>query len=284
MGSWPSHGTNRNVTFETHSEIGGSDNTAPRPDVTMVLPFFNPGAFALRETVRRSAETLSRTGVTFELIAVDDGSTDGSSDALKGVLAGTLRTLVLPRNRGKGYAVRAGMSEGRGRFVGFIDADGDISPEVLADFVGAAADCPDIIYGSKRHGARSNSSMSRRLSSWGYRHLVKALFHLAVADTQTGIKLVRAEVVRAVIPLMVEEGFVFDLELFCLAHRLGFDAWVELPVPIEKRLSRRVSLSSVISITAGTASVFWRHRRAGAAGSTSRSAGGLSGPGRTERP
>ena len=248
------------MAFETHPETGRFDQTAPRPDITMVLPFYNPGAFALAETVRRSAEALSQTGVTFELIAVDDGSTDGSANALQGVLTGTLRTLALPHNRGKGYAVRTGMSEGRGRFVGFIDADGDISPEVLADFVGATANRPDIVYGSKRHGARSNSSMCRRLSSWAYRHLVRALFHLAVTDTQTGIKLVRAEVVRAVLPLMVEEGFVFDLELFCLAHQLGFDDWVELPVPIEKRLSHRVSLGSVISITAGTAMVFWRHR------------------------
>jgi len=272
------------VAFETHLEAGGSVKNGPRPDVTVVMPFYNPGALALRETVRRSAETLSRTGVTFEIIAVDDGSTDGSSDALQGVLTGTVRTLVLPQNRGKGYAVRRGMSEGRGRFVGFIDADGDISPEVLADFVSAMADRPDVIYGSKRHGPRSIYPMSRRLCSWGYRSLVKVLFHLTVTDTQTGVKLVRAEVVRAVLPLMVEEGFVFDLELFCVAHQLGFDDWVELPVSIEKRLSRRFSLGSVISIMAATATVFRRHRsrRPMMAGSTSTSAEGPGRPGRTD--
>ena len=192
-------------TVASESEAAWLVKTGARPDITVVLPFYNPGASALRETVWRSAETLSRTGVTFEIIAVDDGSTDGSSDALQGVLTGTVRTVVLPENRGKGYAVRAGMSEGRGRFVGFIDADGDISPEVLADFVAATAARPDIVYGSKRHGTRVNYPMSRRLCSWGYRRLVKVLFHLAVTDTQTGVKLVRAEVVRDALPLMVEE-------------------------------------------------------------------------------
>ena len=86
------------------------------------------------------------------------------------------------------------------------------------------------------------------------------LFRLAVTDTQTGVKLVRDELVRDALPLMVEERFVFDLELFCVAHELGFDDWVELPVPIEKRLPSRVSLSSVISISLDTLAVFWRHR------------------------
>jgi len=242
------------------AETGRFAQTGSRPEVTVVLPFYNPGASVLCETVCRSAETLSRTGVTFEIIAVDDGSTDGSSKALEGLLTGVVRTVVLPKNRGKGHALRVGMSEGRGRFVGFIDADGDIPPEVLADFVAATAARPDIVYGSKRHGTRVNYPMSRRLYSWGYRRLVKALFHLAVTDTQTGVKLVRAEVVWDVLPLMVEEGFVFDLELFCVAHELGFDDWVELPVPIEKRLSSRVTPGSVISISLGTLAVFRRHR------------------------
>ena len=62
-------------TVASESEAAWLVKTGARPDITVVLPFYNPGASALRETVWRSAETLSRTGVTFEIIAVDDGST-----------------------------------------------------------------------------------------------------------------------------------------------------------------------------------------------------------------
>ena len=59
---------------------------------------------------------------------------------------------LLATNVGKGSALRAGLGMGRGRYLGFIDADGDISPEFLGDFVSIMrSEKPDIIIGSKRH-------------------------------------------------------------------------------------------------------------------------------------
>ncbi len=230
-------------------------------DVTLVLPFFNPGPTVLLDTLERSATTLSAAGITFEIIAVSDGSTDGSHRALDGLLPGVLQTIVLPTNRGKGYALREGMSRGSGRYIGFIDADGDIAPEVLSEFVTATADNPDIIYGTKLHrGGRIHYPFVRKVYSWAYRHLVKNLFDLPLVDTQTGVKLVRREVLSVLLPFMIEDGFAFDLELFVLARQLGFDRLVELPVRVQKRASSTISIRSVWSIWRDTVAIFWRHR------------------------
>jgi len=195
-------------------------------------------------------------------VAVSDGATDDSTASLAGLLPGVLETVVLERNRGKGHAVRVGMQRARGRLVGFIDADGDIPPEILPDFVAAAHETgADILFGSKRHpGAQVALPWVRRLSSSAYRMLVRVLFHLSVPDTQTGVKLLRAEVASAVLPSMIEERFAFDLELFVLAQRLGYRSFVEVPVRVDKQYTSTVSVRAARTILWDTLKIYWRFR------------------------
>jgi glycosyltransferase involved in cell wall biosynthesis len=236
------------------------ERPSPGLDVSLVIPFYNPGPPVLLDTVRRSAEALAACHASFEIIAVSDGTDDGSFEALAEHPPEWLRLVEVPRNRGKGHALRLGFAQARADYVGFIDADGDIAPEVLGDFVAAArADRPDIIFGSKRYSG-SRYSPVRRLYSIGYQRFVRGLFNLSVADTQTGIKLVRGDVLGVLLPLLSEERFVLDLELFVLARRLGFDRLFEVPVRIEKRLGSTVSWRSVRSILTDTVGIFWRLR------------------------
>ena len=127
---------------------------------------------------------------------------------------------------------------GRGRYLGFIDADGDISPELLAPFVSIMqSQEPDIIIGSKRHPDSSvHYPPLRRLYSWGYQHLIGLLFRLHIKDTQVGIKLVDRKVIADVLPLLRESRFALDLELLVLARRLGYTRIVEAPVRIRRAL------------------------------------------------
>ncbi|MGH9018582.1 MAG: glycosyltransferase family 2 protein, partial [Acidimicrobiales bacterium] len=170
-------------------------------DVTVVMPYFNPGG-RLRHTVEKTVETLRHKGVTFEVVTVSDGSTDGSERSLDGLPDDVVTRVVLPVRGGKGQAVRAGLARGRGRYLGFIDADGDVPPELLGDFLDVVEhEHPDVVLGSKRH--RSSEVVyppARRLYSWGYQQLVRLLFHLDVRDTQAGIKLVRRDVLDDVLP------------------------------------------------------------------------------------
>ena len=246
-------------------QLPGADTATgaelPRPtlDVTIVVPYYNPGP-RLRTTVEHMVRVLDSSGMTFEIIAVSDGSTDGSHFTLEGFPERVVRRVEFDRNVGKGHALRAGLGMGRGRYLGFIDADGDISPEFLAPFVTVMrTEEPDIIIGSKRHPKSSvQYPPLRRLYSWGYQHLIHLLFRLRVKDTQVGIKLVRRAVIADVLPLLRESRFALDLELLVLARRLGYDRIVEAPVRIEERFGSTISLKAVWLLLVDTLGLFIR--------------------------
>jgi glycosyltransferase involved in cell wall biosynthesis len=236
-----------------------SDDHPDPVDLTVVLPFYNPGEQVLA-TVERTVQVLSRRNLTFEVLAVSDGSTDGSEGLLDGIHPQFVTVVVLPTRSGKGQAVREGLLRGRGRYLGFLDGDGDVPPDLLADFVDVVeAEHPDIVIGSKRH-PRSQVvyPLARRLYSWGYQQLVRAIFRLDVHDTQAGIKLVRRDVLSRVLPVMVEQGYAFDLELLVVANLFGHRRVVEAPVRIGRRFSSTVSPSVVAQMLADTVAIWWR--------------------------
>ncbi|HUC37780.1 MAG TPA: glycosyltransferase [Acidimicrobiales bacterium] len=230
-------------------------------DLTVVLPFYNPGP-QITSTVRRTVEVLDRTGISYEVVAVSDGSTDGSERTLEGISPGVVSVVALPAREGKGRAVREGLARGRGRYLGFLDGDGDVPPELLQDFLEVVgAEQPDVVLGSKRHPlSEVVYPPARRLYSWGYQQLVRLLFSLDVRDTQAGIKLVRREVMAEVLPAMVEEGYAFDLELLVLSRLMGYHRVVEAPVRIGRRFSSSVSPIVVAEMLADTFSIWWRLR------------------------
>jgi glycosyltransferase involved in cell wall biosynthesis len=232
----------------------------PTLDVSIVVPYYNPGD-RLRTTVEDMVRVLDTSGMTFEIITVSDGSTDGSPFTLDDFPESVVRRVSFPTNVGKGYALRAGLGMGRGRYLGFIDADGDISPELLAPFVSIMESLePDIIIGSKRHPDSSvHYPPLRRLYSWSYQHLIALLFRLHVKDTQVGIKLVDRKVIAAVLPLLRESRFALDLELLVLARRLGYTRIVEAPVRIRERFGSTISLKAVWVLLVDTLALFIRY-------------------------
>ncbi|HVE47620.1 MAG TPA: glycosyltransferase [Acidimicrobiales bacterium] len=230
-------------------------------DVTIVVPFYNPGP-RFRPNIDRLVEVLSSSGSSFEIVAVSDGCTDGSEHSLEGVDEELVRCVGLARNRGKGQALRVGLAMGRGRYLGFIDADGDLDPTLLLPLLELVQiQVPDVVLGSKRHPESAVDYPGlRRLYSWGYQLIIRVLFHLDVKDTQTGLKLVRREVLAEALPRMVEKRFAFDLELFVVARRLGWTQFVEAPVAIKERFSSTISIRTVWPMLVDTLAIFYRLR------------------------
>ncbi len=205
-------------------------------ELSVIMPFYNPGD-ALAPTVRRAHESLTEAGVGFEIIAVSDGSTDGSEATLEGMPA-EVKVIVLPENRGKGGALHAGFARARGSWLGFVDSDGDIDPAHLVDYLRVARRGGfDIVFANKKHDlSESASSPFRKLVSFGFSSIVGTLFSLGVNDTQTGCKLVRRDVMADVLPRMRETRFAFDLELFVTAVTAGYRDLRPQPVRLEERM------------------------------------------------
>ncbi|MHB8506616.1 MAG: glycosyltransferase [Acidimicrobiales bacterium] len=248
----------RATSEEAASTIAVTDLPEPELDLTLVVPFYNPGSRVV-DHVGQVVSTLSALGATFEVLAVADGCTDGSEALLDGL--DHVQVLRLPQNQGKGAALRLGLMTGRGEYLGFIDGDGDIPASLLSRFVDAIDQAPDLVVGSKRHPDSDVVYPAlRRLYSWGYQQLNFVLFRLPVRDTQTGVKLVRREVVAAVLPRMLEKRFIFDLELIVVARRMGYRRVVELPVTILERFTSTISVRAVGNMLVDTAAVFYRLR------------------------
>ena len=263
-----------------HRLAGQTDSTMPlaRPpelDITVVVPYYNPGGERLVPTVERLMTVLDRTGADYEVLAVNDGSTDGSAQDLEVAIArwdstptskGRVRSITYTPNRGKGAALRTGIAQARGHYIGFIDADGDLDPGLMGHFLEVArATGVDMVVGSKAHEASVvDNPLIRRTYSWGYHKLVKALLKVAVKDTQTGAKLARRELMAAVVPDMLEDGFAFDVELLAMAHRLGYTKVLEEPIVLKRRPGdlSTVSMKAVWRTAVSTLAIFARLRLA----------------------
>ena len=243
------------------SFAGPSDIDEESLDLSIVVPFLNPGP-RFGDHLQHLVKVLSGTGSRFEVIAVSDGSSAHSEATVRQLALKELKLISLGKNHGKGEALRVGFSQSSGKYIGFIDADGDISAKYLnLAFDILQSESPDVIYGSKRHpDSQVVYPPLRRLYSWGFQVLVRLLFSLPVRDTQTGLKIFRRDVLLNVLPYSEEKRFSFDLELFVIARSLGYQNFVEMPVTIEERFSSTVSLRTVFKMTKEVAAIFYRVR------------------------
>lgn len=204
------------------------------PDLSIVIPAYNEEA-RLGWALPALADYLGRRQVGFELLVVDDGSTDGTRVVVEKIRRDfpMVRLLALNPNRGKGAAVKAGMLEARGDCVLFTDAD-QSTPITEIDRLLTALnrDDYDIAIGSRAvRGARVEQAQV-----W-YRMLAGKLFGVAtrllairgIADTQCGFKLMRRDVARVIFPRVTSDSAIFDIELLIVATRLGYHV-AEIPV------------------------------------------------------
>jgi glycosyltransferase involved in cell wall biosynthesis len=231
----------------------------PQVELSIVLPCHN-AAGGLRRTLEDLTQELELLD-SYEFIVVSDGSTDETVAIAEELASDDIRVLHYPERAGKGHALQVGLTEARGRYVAFVDADGDIGSEAIGPFLTIMKLYePDVVLGSKRHPLSEVSYPPlRRLMSWTYHKLTRLLFRVNVRDTQTGLKLVRRDVLAAVLPRLYEKRYAFDLELLVVARSLGYSRVFEAPVRIDYKFSSQVRPGSVFRVALDTAAIFYRH-------------------------
>ena len=231
--------------------------------LSVVLPAFDEGRH-LAQNVEHLLQTLRATGRPLEVIVVNDGSTDDTGD-LADTLADAHPEVSArhhTRNHGKGRALQTGALAARHPLLVLLDADLQIPPSDVMPLVERLeAEGADLAVGSKYlPGASREWPWPRRVLSRLYQLVTALLFRLPLRDTQTGLKVVRRDVARRLIPRLRAQRFAWDLELVLLAVRAGSRV-VSGPVTV-KPSARASHLRWRGALQAGidTLRIFWRDR------------------------
>ena len=195
--------------------------------LSVVIPSYNEEERIL-STLSEMHKFLSGKVYDYEVIIVDDGSSDGTvGETEKSELfrEGKARVVSYEENKGKGYAVKTGILESKGEYVLVCDADMSTPIEEVERLVEVTGEGHDIVIGS-----RGMEASEVRIHQPWYREKMGKVFNLFVTtllmggfkDTQCGFKLFKGDVARLIAQKLKIDGFCFDVEMLYLANKLGY--------------------------------------------------------------
>jgi len=240
------------------------ESRGPDLQLSVVIPAYNE-APRLEPTLRRVIEFCRAARPSYELLVVDDGSTDGTAGLARrvGLECPELRVIELGGNRGKGAAVRAGMLAATGRHILFSDADLATPIEELDKLERHLAEGNDIAIASRAlPGAdiRVRQHPLRELMGRSFNLMVRLAAIGGIRDTQCGFKLFTREAAHDLFARAAVDGFAFDVEILWLAR--GRYRVAEVPVVWSHVEESKVSPGSdAARMFLDLLRIRWRHRR-----------------------
>lgn len=204
--------------------------------ISIVIPAFEESA-RLGDSIRKTLSYVKKEDLNAELIVVDDGSKDETTEVAKTVFAEfpDLKTKVIryEQNRGKGFAVRTGLMEAIGEIAIFSDADLSTPIEEMMKLVKPIQDGEyDVAFGSRaldRSLIGTHQPWRREQSGKIFNLMVRTLTGLPFWDTQCGFKAFNMQKFRPLLELMQIERFGFDVEFLYVAYFKGLRL-KEIPV------------------------------------------------------
>jgi glycosyltransferase involved in cell wall biosynthesis len=202
--------------------------------VSIIMPGYNEGDKIYKNLVETD-RVLNDMLKDYEIIFVNDGSIDNTLKmALEAKrVCNSIKIINFPINRGKGFALKEGTAVAEGKYIVFMDSDLDLHPSQLPRFFNILFEKnADVVIGSKLHAdSISNYPLIRKLFSYGYYIFLLVLFRLNIHDTQTGLKLFKANVIKFVMQRILVKRFAYDIEVLSIINKRGYKI-VESPVTV----------------------------------------------------
>lgn len=214
----------------------------PETYLSVIVPAFNEEK-RIGATIFDIDKHLSRQKYSYEIIVASDGSTDKTVDVVKKYkqLIKNLEVIDNLENKGKGMVVRQGMLAGKGKYRVFMDADNSASIKHFDNMEHLFKNEYDIVIGtrdkrdSKEARQEQGQPFFRRIPDWASSILTWILVAPGAWDTQCGFKGFSEKAVNDIFPRLKIPRWGFDVEILCLARRLGYKVGI---IPIHWKNDR----------------------------------------------
>jgi glycosyltransferase involved in cell wall biosynthesis len=219
----------------------------PQPALSVVVPAYNEAA-GIVATVEAIAARVAELRPEWELVLVDNASTDGTAELVERIGDERIRVLVNDVNRGKGFSVRRGMLAAEGELRLHCDADCAPSLASLPAMLAALDEGADVVVGSRlAPGARvgRRQPLRRRIAGRTFVELSRLALGEPTHDVFCGFKLWRADAAVAAHSRLRLDGWVFDAEALALARALGYRVR-EIGIEWSDREGSRLSMPRVV--------------------------------------
>ena len=231
--------------------------------LSVIVPAYNEGNWILNN-LQEISRTIESFAPNYEIIAVNDGSVDNTWEQMQlaAIEDEHIRVNNLHSNAGKGRALCMGTAMATGHLIAFCDADLDLHPRQLERFMKTmdTEQC-DAVIGSKMHpDSCVEYPWYRYIVSWGYYWLLMILFRLNVKDTQTGLKLFRADVIKPVMEQILVKRFAFDIEVLAILNSRRYRI-ISVPITIvfqRKGMNSRIKFTDIVYTAQDTLAIFYR--------------------------
>lgn len=217
-----------------------------RPEISVVVACYNEEE-TLKASFEEIKETLEELGRPYELIFVDDVSSDRTRAILAEIVGQNpgldIQVLLHDKNKGRGATVTDGFRVARGAIAGYLDIDLEVHCRYIPSLVRAIEKGADVAT-LRRIYAFQVGSLDRYVMSRGYSFLVRRLLDVAFKDTETGFKFFRREKVTPLLDQIEDTGWFWDTEFMVRAARAGLKI-VEIPGAYLRRSDKTSTVSGL---------------------------------------
>jgi glycosyltransferase involved in cell wall biosynthesis len=215
-------------------------------DLSLIIPCYNEGEI-FEQNVKKVFSVLEQTDFSYEVIFVEDCSTDKTLAKIKKIIKANPRfnlgVIYHQKNLGRGRAVADGFLEARGKIVGFIDIDLEVPADYIPRFVNAINEGNDLAIANRVYDLKLRN-LTRWIASKGYIFLRDLLLKTDFQDTEAGYKFFNRQKILPVLKKTKDSGWFWDTEIMVRSKKANLKI-IEIPTVFIKNFEKKSTVNLI---------------------------------------